>query len=550
MQPEEPEHSSIPNASSEPLAPRSSATPAEITSTHSAEPQVSTSSAGSTPAKEPAASSLIAAEESPNGLPASANAPSADTSESPQLPASGGPTIIAPTVGNSTTDTSRDTSGQTPDLNTTPTAGNEPQNATPTVSAPPKKRWLMPTLVALIVLIALGGGYVFALYLPNQPGAVFSRSLKNTADGYDDLVSYEQAQANQHYKGSATNGTLKVSGQDFSADGDFSFNTSGNTVAGTANLDLAGEKLSANIRGLVTSGQTLPDTYVQLNGVKPMLDALGMSKYDNLDGQWIAIDHTLLQSLSNNTKMNPVSAPTAAQIQDALAKAGTVNRNYLLSTKSDKAILTNKKYLGKSKQDGRDVYGYTVGYSKAHLKAYVTALGQALDSSSLNAWVKQASGKSISAMLQPSRVDSLDGNYTFTMYVDAKTKLPHAVRFPDASVTSNYLQLGLNYTGGKSYPFTLRLQTSSGDAPVLLTATATLDTATNKLNVAASLDISSSSPLKMDATFTTVPSNQPVHVTAPSGAVPITQVLAQLGLTPTGLSSSSSMPDTSSLFSL
>lgn len=548
MQPEEPEHSLIPNASSEspaPASPANSGAPVLPSSPKAPAPTPSDTGAS----EQPAASEAPTPEEVATTSANPGSTTSTDT-PAPSTPLTGNaPAIIEPTAASSAIDNniSSEQSFSTPA--TSATEGT-PQDSTPVVGAQPKKRWLIPTLVALTILIALGGGYIFAFYLPNQPGNVFAHSLKNTADGYDDLVGYEQLQASRQYKGSTTSGTLKLTGQDFSADGNFSLDSSGNNMVGTANLDLAGEKLSANIRSLVANGQTLPDTYVQVNGVKPMLDVLGLNKYDNLDGQWVAIDHTLLQSLSNNAQTGHVSTPTAAQIQDALTKIGTVNRTYLLSTQSNTAVLVNKKYLGKSKQDGREVYGYTVGYNKAHLKAYVAALGQALDGSSLNTWVKQASGKSISSALQPSRIDSLDGNYTFTMYVDAKTKLPHAVRFPDASDMRNYLQFGLNYTGGKSYPFTLRLQTNGIDTPVVFTATATLDTSANKLSIVASLDISGSSPMKIATSFTTVPSNQAVQVAAPSGAVPIAQVLAQLGFSSGATSGSSSMFDTSNLFSL
>jgi len=412
-----------------------------------------------------------------------------------------------------------------------PASEHQPVVGTPVPSKKAgKKHWLVPGIAVAVAVILLAGGYTFAFYLPGQPSNVFSQSLNNTAKGYDSLVSYTKTETGKHYKGRETSGTLKVTGSGFAGDGSFSTQTSGTNGTGTLNLNLEGEKLTANLRSITAQGQTVPDVYFQVNGAKSLLDKFGFSTLDNLDGQWLSVDHTIFEGASQGT-LKLTATPTAAQLEDAMTKVSAVNKDYLLSTKSDEAVLINKKYLGKSQQDGHTVYGYTVGYNAAHAKAYIIALGTALDSSSLNDWVKQISGgKSASSLLDAQGINSTPSDDTFTMYVDAKTKLPRVLHFIDKSELSNYLDLGLNYTGGGAYPFTFKIRTKDGGTVTTADATFTLNTTTNQISGQATLNEDGDNPIKVVATLSSKPNNSTEQITAPTGAKSINDVLNGLGL--------------------
>jgi hypothetical protein len=403
-----------------------------------------------------------------------------------------------------------------------------------------QKRSLM--LVGLIVLILiLVGGYVFAFYLPNTPDNIYKTSLGRTATGYDKLVDYLSTQENQHYKGSTTTGDFKFTSSEISGDGSLSAQTDGHNTTGKLNMDIAGQKLGLDFRGIQPSGQTTPDVYLRLNGIKSLLDTYGLEAFDSTDGQWVVVDHTLIESAlqsagqSSGTK---VASPKFSQVQDALDKVGQVNRKYLFTTDTSTAVLVKKKNLGESKRDGREVQGYLLGYSKTNLKAYVRALGTALDQSSLNDWYKQTSdGKSISSQMaiddMVKSIDRADGNYTFTMYVDTGTKLIETVHFPDSSsgTPASYLELGLHYTGGSSYPFVLKLSGDEGDSSFTGTLTMTLNTDTKVVAFKVNLtfgDHADSGVFTANLTFR--PSNQQLHLTTPAGAQSITDLVQSLGL--------------------
>jgi hypothetical protein len=407
----------------------------------------------------------------------------------------------------------------------------------PGAGKPKRKRWLLP-LVVIVVVLLLAAGYVFGFYLPNTPGNVYKKSLSNTASGYDKLVDYTKAQSQQQYKGFKGDGNFKFSGNGVAGDGTITGQSDGKNGTFAVNTDIMGQKFSVNGRALTASGQTSPDIYLQVTGIKSMLDSYGLESLDSLDGQWLLIDHTLLDSAASSAtgeSDTKLSAPTAKQVQDALAKVGAVNRDYLFSTDKDTAVLTNNKFLGKSTKDGRQVYGYEVGYNKAHLKAYVTALGKALDSSELNAWAKQAGdGKSLSESMDltsmQTDIDQLKGTETFHMYADAKTKLISRLEFTDKSDNSTFF-ITQGYTGGSVYPFSLGV---SGSPESNGSLSLKVDTKSNKIDVDFSATpgskASGSDKTTVTAHLSVTPSNESVKVTAPANAEPITDLLNQLGL--------------------
>lgn len=404
-----------------------------------------------------------------------------------------------------------------------------------------KKGWMLPGIIAVVIVLLLGGGYVFGIYLPNRPSAVYRSSLSRAGDALDTLINYSTTASKKNYKSYTVDASLKSSGDvSFDATLSGSGDQDGNAKF-TASADIMGEKLNANLDTVHVAGSDTPDLYVQLGGIKPILDSYGLNQLDSLDGQWLAVDHTLLDSSLSSLNQNAssvtkaTSMPSMAQIDDAIAKVQTVNKRYLFSTDAGTAVLTDNKYIGKETKDGRSVYHYQVGYNKAHLQAYLTALGTALDNSSLNTWSKTANdGKSLSEQLNLSSLqDSVakqSGNYTFDLWVDTKTKLPHTLQFVDPSDKTSSFTISQNYTGGTSYPFAFGFtgkDATSGDAQNL-GLNITVDTSTNK--VSGKLAVTQGTTANVSATFDITPSQQSVQVTAPAGAKPIANIIAALGL--------------------
>lgn len=413
---------------------------------------------------------------------------------------------------------------------------NGPQAATPAPSGgSSRKRWLLPVVIVVVVLI-LAGGLTFGLYLPNRPDAVYSKSLQNSGKAVDKLVDY--ADAHKDSKAADIKGSVNVksSSGSFDTTVNGSFDKSGNGTA-TVAADVLGQKVNLDVLSAHSGSNKTPDVYLKVSGVKSFLDSNGLNQFDNLDGQWIAIDHTLIdtytqaftQELSSG---NAASAPTADQVLDAARKVQTVNKQYVFTTDSSKAVLKKDQYVGKETKDGRSVYHYKVGYDKAHLQSYVGALKTALDSSSLNDWSKKANGKSLSEEMNfsdlQSQVSKLSGAGTVDMWVDAKTKLVHSIQFVDHSDGTQTITIAQNYTGGDSYPFTI---TSDGKDSSGTTQHDVLGFSINtKTNaVAVTADVTSGDTV-VKASFNITPSDKTVNVTAPKSSTPITNLLSEFGL--------------------
>jgi len=403
-----------------------------------------------------------------------------------------------------------------------------------------KKRGLLLAAVVAAVLVLGAAGYVFGYYLPNRPSAVYSSSLEKSGKALDALIDYSNTATKKGYKSYSFTGSAQVKSSGVRFDGTLTgaFDPDGNADI-KLNADILGQKMAANLRSIHVDGTNSPDLYVQVSGIKSMLDQYGFNSYDSLDGQWIAVDHTLLDTYAASLSESAAGAvsgsktPTPEQVQDALAKVQAVNKDYIFTTNSDKAVLTNAKYVAAETKDGRATCHYTVGYSKEHLQAYVNALKSALNSSKLNDWSKEANdGKNLSDavdfdMLNAS-IKQANGNYTFDIWVDKTTKLVRTVQFTDPSDKSSTFALTPGYTGGNEYPFTFTFNGKNSESGDTESASfkLTLNTGTNKSSGVLNLSEGSTTAT---VDFAVTPSNDAPKVTAPSNAMPVTNLLSMFG---------------------
>jgi hypothetical protein len=422
-----------------------------------------------------------------------------------------------------------------------PVAGNTSGPVPPTQSSNPKNKWLIPGGLVATLLVILAAAYYFALYLPNTPSHVYSSSISNSGLALDKLVQYSQKQEHASYSTTSITGTMQEKSPSDSFDatlnGSFDKNANANVQFKS---DIMGEKVNANILSIKAAGNTAPDVYVQVSGVKTMLDSLGLNSLDKIDGQWIVIDHTLVETylngLSGQKSSSTGSTPTYAAVEDAISKVQTVNKQYLFSTNTSTAVFSNPKFISKQASGGRTLDHYTVSYNKAHLNAYLSAVGQALNNSQLNSWYKNMSGKNLSDGINiaswQKKVNSAPSNYSFDMWADTKTKLIAKISFTDPSNKSSVFSVVQNYTSGNTYPFELGFtgKDSSGE-PEATSLGITVNTDSNKATFSLTDNVTGSGGMtNVTANVSATPSNTPVSVIAPKNAESFTNLLLQLGL--------------------
>lgn len=403
------------------------------------------------------------------------------------------------------------------------------------------KKPLVVAGAALAAAVLVGGGLVFGLYLPNTPGNVFSAGLENTGKVFDKAVTYTQDE--QKYDGADLDGSMKVKSPGASFDVTFNASYDKNANAtGSMNADVLGAKVSADFRSVHLQDNTSPDMYFRVNGIKNYLDTAGLQSMDRLDGQWITVDHTLIDTyvanLEGDASGSSFSFPTYDQTHDAMLKAQDVNKRYIFTTNATTAVLKNKKFIKTESVNGRSANHYQVGYDKSHLEAYVTDLGKALDGSKLNDWAKKSNnGKSLSQVMDIAAMKediskNADSNYAFDLWVDTGTKLVSKLVFTDPQDSSSTITFAQSYTGGDELPMSIAFigKDDSGN-PETLSLDETLNLKTHTAKAASTVSAKDDSgTTTVNVAVNVAPRTSAVKVTAPSGSVQIVDLLNELGL--------------------
>lgn len=394
------------------------------------------------------------------------------------------------------------------------------------------KKWLVPVVGGLLVAGVLGAAYVFGYYLPNKPEAVFSKSLVNSGVAVDKLVDYSNKQVNAKQQTADLKGSLNVKSDQGTVEATISGSFDDKKGDVTIDANAMGQKFKTQFLVDDVDTSSSPDVYLKVTGLKSFLEGQGMTQYASLDGQWIAIDHTIIDSYQKQLQKNSgVSAgsttPSPEAISDAMKKVQEVNKQYLFTSDKDKSVIVNKKFVGSVNENGRSLNEYEATYNKANLEAYVDALGKALDSSKLSDWSKSNNdGKSVSESMDlknlKEQIEKSKGEGTFKLFVDKKQKVIQKVVFTNKENKDETFSISQNYNGGDSYPLELKYVSGSGSSKMVGVLGLTIDTKANTSKITLK---GNGSGAEIDAKFDFTPSSKEVKITPPASAKPITEVV-------------------------
>ena len=414
---------------------------------------------------------------------------------------------------------------------------------TPSMPGSPKKRKFSfkskPVIAGFVVLLIGVGFAAYYFGYKTNPSVIYSQSLKNTAKGYDKLIEYVNNESKANYKGTSGTGSFQIKSGDYSTDGKIAFKSDDKNGELSFDVGLEGTRVKFDGR-LIDSQSGSQDIYVKASGLKGLGSLLGSSDLDaplaSIDDQWIVIDHTLLDSLaaSNGTaSAKEMLPPSSAQLMSAAEGFGKVNQEYLFSTDKDKAVMTVTQKHGMESVDGHNTYHYTVALQKENVKRYIDAQQAALKASKLNTWLKNNGYDeifdSVFASLKES-ADTIKSNDTFDMWSDIDTRLIYKVRFADKSnAVNNYIDVGLDYTGGDDFPFFIAGQSKDEGSKTTAKAVMNLNTKTQSTDF--SLDVKSTgyADVSFNMKVSIKPTNQAIKIEKPAGAKTLADVLSQLG---------------------
>lgn len=411
-----------------------------------------------------------------------------------------------------------------------------------------KKSPLVPIIIGAVVVLALFLGWLFLMYLPNTPSAVFGSSLKRSGKAMSKLIDYSESYDLSKYQSYKVQGNLKINGgKDLNINGniDGEYGADGSTKV-HADISIPPILTASDAKDIALDlladkdkQETYPDIYLKTKNLNNYFKNLGYlpNMPGGYDDRWFLIDSKQIAELMKTTSIADETkeddkevTPSKAQIYDATRKSQVVLEKYLYTSDKNNAVLENKQYIGPEVKYDRDTYHYKVGYNKDNLLKMYDELAKALDSSKLNDWSMKVNDKSISKFM---RMDinkrdisgKLKADYTFDMWADRKTKLIGAVSFNDKDEQGyeTDITFAQMYSGrSDEVPFKIeyRSKHEGGKANSIVTDIK-VNYKTGELELNIVLDMPGDSGLKGNGNMKITPSNKPVKITPPKGSINI-----------------------------
>lgn len=428
---------------------------------------------------------------------------------------------------------------------------------TSTSFGPPKKsrkKKILLTLAAVLVIMGIGAGGVFGFYLPSTPANVWKTGLNRSGEALGKVVTsatekekleaFKKSQMNasvafNHNMGNFS-GTFAAKFDDKKSDGSFDVSVT--------EKDMPAKQLTLKYLSELKDGSLYPDIYFQLTGIKAIggeeLEAFvpGISEFD---GKWIGIDAEYLKSLgmpleeAQPGQQNQEESVSAEDISEIARTVTNTTNEYVLTSNPDKALFEQRKYVGKETVDGIKAHHYQVGINKQHAKDFCRALIERVAATKIMKKVpgygeqgtsKEALEQSITSC-QTSAEEEIKQDYTFDMWIDTKYKLIYKIRAANPDDKDSYTDIGQIYKGGDE----LSLFVATYDGKNQSESKATLETNMKTNQTKANLTFKSTKtddPFDFTMTLDAMPFTEEIKIEKPAGTVPIQDVLQRLGIDP------------------
>ena len=406
-----------------------------------------------------------------------------------------------------------------------------------------KKKFIIIGIIVAVSILILGALYFFLIFWPNQPQNVWKTGINRSGQAVDKLVNNAtEAQTLDSFKKSKINVTLDAdaAGTKYSGTLDTKFDESkadgslNITAEGAANANVA---LSAKFLSEFKESSQFPSVYFQVTGLK----SLGLGVYapgiTAFDGKWISVDETYWSKLGitaeqlNKTKEREVTSEDIATT--ARAMTTTIN-DYVFTTDPSKAIFEQRKFIGKEKVDDLNTYHYQVGINKNNAKSFCDAvINTAMDTPIYKKFANDESNKEqyksdAIKSCQESVDKDLEDTNTFDLWIDAKYKLIYKVRIPEADKQDVYVDIGQNYKGDNQVSLFVNYHDGQEKSDAKFNVTTDIESHKTTGSLTANGG-EGQDAYSVKLVITAEPYDGEIDVTKPEGAIPIEQLLNELG---------------------
>lgn len=390
----------------------------------------------------------------------------------------------------------------------------------------------------LILFTATVSAAYFGYYL--NPKVIWSESLANTAEGYNALINYASKQNQTSYKGFNLTGALNIHTASNNYSGSLNSTVSGVSSISQIKANLGAGTVTILVKTVKVSNSQEPDTYININGLNSLglgIVSGGSNIASKLDGQWIQINHSLLQSLISQVKQNSTEPPnfyslSSTDLINSFVALGKINNKYIFTTNKNNSVTYVSKYLGFQTINGIRTYHYRVGFNKNNLKNYLKAVRNSLSGSSFGSWLSANTKISINNLLNYNQlqtdVNKLNNADTVDVWMNVNSRIVYKVRiYPQSNSNSQYIDVGINKVVDNQYPFFLDFVSNTKKLDLTLNYNSTLNTTTNKIDINFGLKTNTST---VNGSLGYTPTNNNINIQPPSSSETLQVLMNQLGL--------------------
>lgn len=426
----------------------------------------------------------------------------------------------------------------TPETDTNTPAASSEHKQKPVAKKP--KKWLLPAVAAVAVLVLGGGAYGYFGVYTQSASYIWDKSLKKTGEG---LKAYFEQQPSS-LKSAKITGTFKLT-TPVAADGTLMYSSDGSNTQFTTSMGAAGVRAELEVRGIKQENANNPDLYVKVDGVKGLSALLGSSAseiapiLDSVDGKWFSVDHTLLDQATASIKTSNKKLPSTEELQKDmldLSKAmSAVVSDRLFTTDDAKAVAIIKDKLAKEDFKGRKTQHITVQVRKQQTKDFVVALKDTVKNSKVkDLLISDGAGKTFEEAINfDSMLKDLDkadyDKMIADVWLDTGLQYVRNVRIPiedNNKKTTGSIDFTLDYKGGDDYPMSITITNKDKEVDGSITIGVTLKKASTDATMTFGLDMTTSGQkVQGSAEFKLTGSNDAVKVEKPAGATNIMNLL-------------------------
>lgn len=401
-----------------------------------------------------------------------------------------------------------------------------------------KSKWFLPAMLAGFLVLG-GGAAAYLTVFKKTPESAWKSALSNTASG---IEKYIENSYNTEQKGFKIDGNFKVSSP-IAIDGSMEGQWLESNGMLKADVGASGARINTELRTIGESGAT-PDLYLKIDGLEGVDDLVAsfggpeQSGYaellSSINDQWFFIDHTLIDQYTASADSSAGLELTEEDAKEITNKVMAVLKDRMFSTQEDKAVFNIAETLGKEDFEGTSSFKMRVQVNKENFKQFITALKDSVKDTKAEEILK--TGNPDATLEEVLDFDSLLKSIDDTdfskgsadVWVEANGGFIRNVRFypVEGKENSNYLDFGMNYTGGDVFPFQIKAVIDDEGSKGTVTFGLDVNQANGDSGLSFGVDLNSGgASFKAEGKLNIKGSSEAVTVVKPEGAKNIFELL-------------------------